>query len=565
MDAGGSHVLATGDSMRTSAPSPSLPRRQQGAHGWLLGAAALTALFFLVAGNGFLDLQRERTNLIRLLEAQGQTLLRTVQQGAENAARAADQVEALLADRLLDVARDIARHRVGVDLSDAVLIDYARRHGVHRIIVLDAQNRVVAINHSHGQEPRALHAAELAAPILRGERQELIVGFTQGHNRARQMFGVVVTRIDAPGAVVATLAADTVYAFVSRIGLAPLLERMTSSSGIVAAAVFTGDGERLIGSGESPPTAPAYERGVVSIHGERRYRVSGPINLPHDEVGLVVLDLSLAPLHKLSREAYHHVAISLGVFALLLAVGAALWQLEMRRRVSAQTAVIEGERRALVQQLAGKVAHEVRNPLNAIGMGLQRLARRHRGDTKDAELLAILEGEVRRLDGLVEDFLDLTRAARIERVECDPAEPARRAVGLLQEEAAAAGVAITLDERRAPATAACDPAKVTQALVNLIRNAVRVSPADTAVEVDVAPQGRGICYVVCDRGPGIPADQRDRLFEPFVSRQQGGTGLGLPVVREIAAAHGGTIELVDRDGGGTCALLVLNPPPEGEL
>ena len=124
--------------------------------------------------------------------------------------------------------------------------------------------------------------------------------------------------------------------------------------------------------------------------------MSGPINLPHDEVGLVVLDLSLAPLHKLSREAYRHVAISLGVFALLLAVGAALWQLEVRRRDSAQTAVVEGERRALVQQLAGTVAHEVRNPLNAIGMGLQRLARRHRGNDKDAELLAILEGEVRR-------------------------------------------------------------------------------------------------------------------------------------------------------------------------
>jgi signal transduction histidine kinase len=563
MDACGSHALSAGDSMRTTVPSPTVPRRQQAAHGWLLGAAALTALFFLVAGNGFLDLQRERTNLIRLLEAQGQTLLRTVQQGAENAARAADQVEALLAERLLDVARDVARHRVGIDLNNSVLIEYARRHGVHRIVVLDEKNRVVAINHSHGRDPRARHAVEIAAPILRGERRELVVGFTQGHNRARKMFGVVVTRSDAPGAVVATLTADTVYAFVSRIGLAPLLERMTSSSGIIAAAVFTGDGERLIGSGESPPTAPGHARGVVTVHDERRYRVSGAINLPHDEVGAVVLDLSLAPLHKLSREAYRHVAISLGVFALLLAVGAALWQLEMRRRDSAQTAMVEGERRALVQQLAGKVAHEVRNPLNAIGMGLQRLARRHRGDTKDAELLAILEGEVRRLDGLVEDFLDLTRAARIERVACDPAEPARSAVGLLQEEAAAAGVTITLDDRRAPASATCDPAKVTQALVNLIRNAVRVSPVDSAVTVAVEPLSGGICYRVCDRGPGIPADQRDRLFEPFVSRQQGGTGLGLPVVREIAAAHGGSIELLDRDDGGTCARLIVNPPPDG--
>jgi len=225
---------------------------------------------------------------------------------------------------------------------------------------------------------------------------------------------------------------------------------------------------------------------------------------------------------------------------------------------------VEGERRVLVQQLAGTVAHEVRNPLNAIGMGLQRLARRHRGDTKDAELLTILEGEVRRLDGLVEDFLDLTRAARIERVACAPTELAWRAVGLLQEEAAAAGVAVTLDDANAPSSAQCDPAKITQALVNLIRNAVRVAPPGTAVEVAVESVGQDLCFRVCDRGPGIPASERERLFEPFVSRQRGGTGLGLAVVREIAAAHGGVIELLDREGGGTCASLVLKPAMEGE-
>jgi len=469
-----------------------------------------------------------------------------------------------MAERLLDVARDVARHSIGETVSDEMLIDYAHRHGVHRIIVLDGESHVVAINHLRGHQPQAPHASEIAGPILRGELQELVVGFTQGHNRARQMFGVVVRRSPEPGAVVATLAADTVYSFVSRIGLVPLLERMTSSSGIVAAAVFTPTGERLIGSGESPPEAPPVALGLVRVGDESRYRVSGPINLPRDEVGEVVLELSLAPLHKLSREAYRHVVISLGVFALLLAAGAALWQLEIRRRESAREARVEGERRVLVQQLAGTVAHEVRNPLNAIGMGLQRLARRHRGDTKDAELLTILEGEVRRLDGLVEDFLDLTRAARIERVACAPTELAWRAVGLLQEEAAAAGVAVTLDDANAPSSAQCDPAKITQALVNLIRNAVRVAPPGTAVEVAVESAGQDLCFRVCDRGPGIPASERERLFEPFVSRQRGGTGLGLAVVREIAAAHGGVIELLDREGGGTCASLVLKPAMEGE-
>jgi|GEM_PF-1835120 len=549
------------DSRPQTAPRAS---RHNGGGGWLFGAAALTALFFLVAGNGFLDLRRERTNLLRLLEVQGQTLLRTVQQGSENAARASNQVEALLAERLLDVARDVARHSIGEAVSDEMLIDYARRHGVHRIIVLDGESHVVAINHLRGHSPQAPHASEIAGPILRGELQELVVGFTQGHNRARQMFGVVVRRSPEPGAVVATLAADTVYSFVSRIGLVPLLERMTSSSGIVAAAVFTPTGERLIGSGESPPEAPPVALGLVRVGDESRYRVSGPINLPRDEVGEVVLELSLAPLHKLSREAYRHVVISLGVFALLLAAGAALWQLEIRRRESAREARVEGERRVLVQQLAGTVAHEVRNPLNAIGMGLQRLARRHRGDAKDAELLTILEGEVRRLDGLVEDFLDLTRAARIERIPCTPTELAWRAVGLLQEEAATAGVALTLDDANAPPSAQCDPAKITQALVNLIRNAVRVAPPGTAVEVAVESAGQDLCFRVCDRGPGIPASERERLFEPFVSRQRGGTGLGLAVVREIAAAHGGVIELLDREGGGTCASLVLKPAMEGE-
>jgi signal transduction histidine kinase len=101
--------------------------------------------------------------------------------------------------------------------------------------------------------------------------------------------------------------------------------------------------------------------------------------------------------------------------------------------------------------------------------------------------------------------------------------------------------------------------RIRQVLQNLLRNSVQAAPNGSLIEVQGEANPRGYTIRVLDRGHGIPADLRSRIFEPFVSGRRNGTGLGLAVCNGIVRAHGGSIEVRDREGGGSEFVVQLPP------
>ncbi len=183
--------------------------------------------------------------------------------------------------------------------------------------------------------------------------------------------------------------------------------------------------------------------------------------------------------------------------------------------------------------LAATVAHDVRNPLNTIAMAVAMA---------DADTRREVGDQVRRIARLADDLLDYAKPWKVEPVPLDPAETA----------AAASGQPVS--------TGSClrvraDPHQLRRALDNLVENA-RLA-GDGRIGVEVEGDGATVCIHVCDDGPGIPAELRDRLFQPFVSRRAGGTGLGLAIVARIMEAHGGSVALTARPGWTTCFTLTL--------
>jgi signal transduction histidine kinase len=224
---------------------------------------------------------------------------------------------------------------------------------------------------------------------------------------------------------------------------------------------------------------------------------------------------------------------------------------EMREALRAR----DREREAM---LAG-IAHEVRNPLGAMALYAGALADDVAGRPEAAHVARIRQ-ELAGLSRLVEDFLDYARhrPPALEPVEAERlAEEVR---DLCRPVADAAGV-----ELRASGAGAfaADRHLLRRAALNLVRNAVEASVAGGAVELTVEVAGGQAVVTVLDRGPGLPAEARARLFEPFSTTKAGGTGLGLALARKVAQAHGGTLAVGDREGGGTRARLAvpLHPPP----
>lgn len=214
-------------------------------------------------------------------------------------------------------------------------------------------------------------------------------------------------------------------------------------------------------------------------------------------------------------------------------------------------AAAEQDRLALLGEIAATVAHEVRNPLTGIRSLTQQLAEAPPDDERRSRYTAVILDEIARLDRIVGNLTDLARrnsrlgaggggATSLATLFEDLAmlvEPRarRRNVRVLAETADCAV--------RAPREA------LAQALLNLLLNAIAHAPEHTAVRLSAARDAEGgVAIRVRDHGPGIPSDRRADIFEPFST--SGGTGLGLAVVRRLAAEHGWRVEVDDAPGGG---------------
>jgi signal transduction histidine kinase len=246
--------------------------------------------------------------------------------------------------------------------------------------------------------------------------------------------------------------------------------------------------------------------------------------------------------------------VGIGLSALVaLALGAAAlrWaRSEADRRVVAERAA-RGEAQA---RMAAIVAHEVRNPLGII-RGAAELIGARSGDrlgTDDSAALRDILDEVQRLTRLTEDFLDLSREPRLEPVDVDLGELAAEAARGLGRSFASVEVRIEVPPLRVRG----DPGRLRQVLANLLANAGQAGAG--RIEVLGRAADGVACLEIRDDGPGIPADLRDRLFDPFATGRPGGTGLGLAISRRIAERHGGTIGLID--GGGPGATFELRLP-----
>ena len=213
--------------------------------------------------------------------------------------------------------------------------------------------------------------------------------------------------------------------------------------------------------------------------------------------------------------------------------------------------------------LTGELAHELKNPL-ANMKGLAVLISRDVHGGKAAERLGVLQGEIDRLNGIVQGFLTFSRPLiPLSQEEVELGELCDGVVALHEGLAHFEDVAIIARPSGEPGGvhASCDPRKVKQILINLVQNALEASPAGAAVEIVPIATDTGARVEVRDRGPGIDKSMRQHLFEPGMTTKERGSGLGLALARALARQHGGDVSLEDREGGGSVAILTLPREP----
>ncbi len=228
-----------------------------------------------------------------------------------------------------------------------------------------------------------------------------------------------------------------------------------------------------------------------------------------------------------------------------------------RRRLEKQ--LEESERMASLGQMATSIAHEIRNPLSSIKMSLQILGRRLRLECNDARRLEIAEREIGRLEDLLSEMLDFSRASHVELERISLLDLAKETTAVVNDIARERGVEVKVVEQ-GPTMAAVDPERMRRVLLNLFLNAFDAmadSPVRTLV---VAVGGDGEAHAsihVTDSGSGMDERTRKHIFAPFFTTRAKGTGLGLAIAWKIVEAHRGRLEVASEPGKGTVMSIVL--------
>jgi len=225
------------------------------------------------------------------------------------------------------------------------------------------------------------------------------------------------------------------------------------------------------------------------------------------------------------------------------------------------------EKRDLLSRLLGRLAHEVRNPLSSLDIHVQlleedltSLAPQMREQL--APRLEIIHGELHRLEGIVQRFLRLAGPAGVDLELVEIPRILTHVCELLRPEAAARDIEIAarVDDSLPPVMA--DPVRLTQALLNLLINAIQAVERKGRVEVNVALTDGVVCVAVNDDGPGIPPEKLAAIFEPYYTTKSEGSGLGLWIAQQIATAHGGSLQAQNGPAGG--AVLTMRLPLKRE-
>jgi len=296
--------------------------------------------------------------------------------------------------------------------------------------------------------------------------------------------------------------------------------------------------------------------GLLGPHDERFYEKRSRIGRRHVQIGLAHEYMFTAM--NVVRSAYHERIFAMyppeGASAVLRSVNKLLdlelaimvrhYQLDSEERLMARERRLQADRIGAMQTMTAGLAHEVRNPLNSAKLQLELLERRLRRGHDDPKLLEpseLAQKEIERLTELLNDFLTFARPPELHVVEHDVAQLVRHICDLEQISAEKRGATLTFVVAPEALAARIDAAKVSQIVLNLVRNAVEAVTANGHVTVELTSTHDDFTVTVQDDGVGIPLEVQARIYEPFFSTKEGGTGLGMSIAHSLVDLHDGSI------------------------
>ena len=329
----------------------------------------------------------------------------------------------------------------------------------------------------------------------------------------------------------------------------------------------------LIGRREEDPflksslqSSQPHSRLYLSSRGEEVFEVAKSFSFKEKIMGLIRIGYSSNEIHPIIRQIKKNVTLS--IFFFLILGGSAIsliWvnqNRHLRRMKEMEDRIQFAERLSSLGHLAAGVAHEIRNPLNAIGMGLQRLKREYlpQDESKREEYSSFTElilKEIRRMNEIIEQFLTLCRPFQLDLRMASLQELLDNVITLFREEASSKDISLRQEMNAELPLIKMDPERLTQAFINIMKNGIEATGPGGILSVETHSLKDQVMVTFSDSGSGIPPDQMEKIFNYYYTTKENGVGLGLPIAHRIIEAHGGQLTIRSQVGVGTKVTVTL--------
>jgi signal transduction histidine kinase len=545
----------------------------------------------------FFEAQRLQQELLRQTEDKGTALAKAMETSVKNAIVGNALLEDLIRQRLVDNARLIDQLLLSRHVDQGLLKEISAMNRLEKIDLLDEQGRPWKL----AALPTALARKKARDKTFQPDRQTISYAWGKRWRLPTEKaeeetgepppgvkdkefwkgsaFGIAVGARSFPGIIAIHANADYIFNFEKAIGLQSQIEDLGRQSDSEFVSFLDSDlnivahtDRRRIGQQEKEPLVlkakldrQLFSQIVERGGGKRYLEVVKPVAMNESNLGFLKIGLSLGSMEVAWRNSLRAIII-LGVA--IVAAGilgmAAIFhnQNSYLQEVKAlEIEVLHRERLSALGNMAATVAHEVRNPLNAISMGLQRLKIEFQPSQDGDEysrLTQLMLGEVHRLNSIVEQFLSLARPLKINPEELRLQDTLKELAALEEGNAKQWKVQI-----RVVASADLPPLKadreyLKQTLLNLILNGFQAMPEGGTLTLEAKTSNSNFLIAVTDTGTGIAPENLSRIFEPYFTTKAQGSGLGLAISRWIIEAHGGTITAANESGGG-CRVEITLP------
>ncbi|OPY04691.1 MAG: Sensor protein ZraS [Syntrophaceae bacterium PtaB.Bin038] len=469
---------------------------------------------------------------------------------------------------LLGVIRTIDSRWAASGISPEEAKGVIEREGLWLLAVLDDGGRVL-----FQSRPLPGQVLARAKPVIQ-KNKDLVIDLFGRPERAARTGVVALRRSSGNGTILVALDDDALRWWGMRIAMQRAVDEAGQTPGVVFVTVLDVRGAVLGARGEQPApqeiTAKEKEllSGAAAVAardirlGEKEHlMVMAPLSLEGPPAGIVRVGFERDRMDQILERNRHFLFLSTGF--IVLAGLFSLWFVfqnqkrhlarieEMRKRLE------QSERLSSLGQLAAGVAHEIRNPLNAISMASQRLQREYMPceQEKGAEfgrLTGVIRDEIRRLNVIIEDFLTFSRSRRLELREFSLTEVIQKLARLMGEEARVRGIALTVRSGQDSLMVPMDVDKLQQALINIVKNAMESIEGTGSIDIVMEKRpGERAVVRISDTGSGLAPGEIEKIFDPDYTTKEKGLGLGLPIAFEIVRGHGGTIRVQSSPGRGT--------------